>query len=327
MRKKKYKDCLYLGLILILALLMLYSGLQILESTVLSGTSASVEGSTQKTITVDGASYFPRQDITVFMLLGIDSHGEMKSSDYHRNEGDADMVALLIFDETDESYTVLTINRDTKVEKPVLGVLGQKAGTDYGQLALAYTYGSGMNDSCENVRETLQSFIPGLTVDHYLALNMDAISLVNDAVGGVTVTVTDDFTEVDPSIPMGTVTLMGQQAVSFVQTRKGVGNQLNLSRMERQKAYMQSFVQSFKQKKTDDENFILSTYTEMSPYIVTDCSSTVISTISERYADYSLKEILSLQGENHLGGEYYEFYADEDALLELRLRLLYSPIG
>lgn len=324
MHKKRVLNCLYLGLILILVLLMLYSGIRLIESTVLSKENDEVSDSTEKTISVNGVLYFPRQDITVFMVLGIDKYGEMQSSEYHRNSGDADMVALLIFNESEKTYTVLTINRDTMVEMPVLGTFGQRAGTSYGQLALAYTYGTGLDDSCENVKETLQNFIPGLAVDHYLAMNMDAISFLNDAVNGVTVTVTDDFSGIDSEIPMGTITLKGQQAISFVQSRKGIGSQLNLSRMERQKEYMQGFMWSFKQATNADSTFMVSAYADISPYIVTDCSSTVISTFSDRYSDYELKEVVSLTGENHLGAEYYEFYVDEDALLELRLKLLYA---
>lgn len=324
MNKKRILNCLYLGLILILVLLMLYSGIRVIESTILPKENGEVSDSTEKTISVNGVYYFPRQDITVFMVLGIDKYGEMQSSEYHRNSGDADMIALLIFDESEKTYTVLTINRDTMVEMPVLGTFGQQAGTSYGQLALAYTYGTGLEDSCENVKETLQNFIPGLTVDHYLAMDMDAISLLSDAVGGVTVTVTDDFSEVDSELPIGTVTLKGQQAISFVQSRKGVGSQLNLSRMERQKEYMEGFVRSFKQALKANSTFVVSVYSDISPYIVTDCSSTVISTLSDRYADYELNEVISLTGENGLGEEYYEFYVDEDALLELRLKLLYA---
>lgn len=77
--------------------------------------------------------------------------------------------------------------------------------------------------------------------------------------------------------------------------------------------------------KHDDSAFVVSAYANISPYIVTDCSSTVISTLSDKYADYDWKETLSLTGENHLGEEYYEFFADEDALLALRLKLFYSP--
>ena len=66
-------------------------------------------------------------------------------------------------------------------------------------------------------------------------MNMDAIATMNDAVGGVKVTVTEDFSKVDPTIPMGEAILRGQQAINYVRTRKNVGDQLNLSRIERQK--------------------------------------------------------------------------------------------
>ena len=41
----------------------------------------------------------------------------------------------------------------------------------------------------------------------------------------------------------------------------------------------------------------------------------------QRCADYSLKQILSMEGENVLGAEYYEFYADEEKLDALILEL------
>ena len=41
-----------------------------------------------------------------------------------------------------------------------------------------------------------------------------AVTILNDAVGGVTVQVQDDFSTVDASIPVGIVQLKGQQALS-----------------------------------------------------------------------------------------------------------------
>ena len=40
-------------------------------------------------------------------------------------------------------------------------------------------------------------------IDYYFSMNMDAISILNDAVGGVTVEVTDDFSQVDATIGKG----------------------------------------------------------------------------------------------------------------------------
>ena len=311
-------------LILLLVIVMLYSGLQILESTVLR-TGADEQGFVSRTITRDGVSYYPRQDITVVMVLGIDQNGPVKASEGYINPGAADMAALLIFDDQDESCTILQLNRDTMLEMPVLGVGGKNAGTYYGQLALSHTYGSGMADSCENTRRTISNFLYGIRIDYYLAMNMDAISILNDAVGGVTVNVTDDFSHVDPTITKGQMTLRGEQAIRFVRTRRDVGDQLNISRIDRQKEYIGSFLKKFRSRYHSDLEFAATTYDQVLPYIVTDCSLNTITSLMDRYGDYEIREVVSPAGENVMGEEYYEFYADEDALDELILRLFYAP--
>ena len=66
------KSILYVCIFLLLVAGLIFSGLQLLESTVYSDQSMETEEWTSKTVTVDGVEYFPRQDITVVMALGID---------------------------------------------------------------------------------------------------------------------------------------------------------------------------------------------------------------------------------------------------------------
>ena len=146
-----------------------------------------------------------------------------------------------------------------------------------------------------------------------------------DAVGGVTVQVTDDFSTIDPSIGMGEVTLHGQQAVNFVRTRKGLGDQLNLSRITRHETYFQGFISAVQEQMEEDSMFALSLYETISPYIVTDCSGNALTGILERYADYPLVEIVSTEGQNVKGSQYMEYYVDEEKLDELILRIFYAP--
>lgn len=324
-KHKTGKNIVFFCVILLLLLVLIYSGLQILESTALNTELQTAENRTTKTIVRDGISYFPRQDITVLMVLGIDQFGEVESSGYYRNDGAADMVMLLIFDETNETCSVLYLNRDTMLDMSVLGVRGEYAGTVYGQLALAHTYGTGLEDSCENVKDTLESFLHGLSIDYYVAMNMDAIPILNDAVGGVTVTVVDDFSAVDPSITIGEVTLHGEQVINYVRTRKDVGDQKNVTRMERQREYVEGFLEALRAKENENINFVLEAYEQVSPYIVTDCSTNTLSGMLDRYVDYTLGEVVSPEGDNVIGKEYYEFYVDEEKLDELILRLFYAP--
>lgn len=326
MRKsKKSKGIVSSCILLLLVFVILYSGLQILESTVLVTGSAPTGQTTTKTITRAGIDYFPRQDITVMMVLGIDQYGPVESSNYYRNNGSADSIMLIIFDETNEECTVLYLNRDTMVNMDVLGVKGEYAGTAHGQLALAHTYGTGLEDSCENMKNTLEKFLHGLTVDYYVAMNMDAIPILNDAVGGVTVMVVDDFSKVNPSITMGELTLKGDQVIDFVRTRKDVGDQKNVTRMERQKEYVDNFLKALYQKEHEDINFVVNVYEDIAPYIVTDCSVETLCGMLERYVDFNIKEVVSPAGENIVADGHYEFHIDEEKLDELILRLLYAP--
>ena len=313
------------GAVILLIAVALYSGLQIMESTVFAPSQSQPAAPSSKTIHRNGIAYFPRQDITVLMVMGIDKFGPVQASSFHQNDGAVDMVMLVIFDETAATYNVLSLNRDTMLQMPALGLGGKPAGTFYGQLALSHTYGTGLEDSCENTRTAVSDFLYGVRIDHYVSMHMDAIAIANDALGGVRVTVTEDFSAVDPSISMGSVTLRGQQAVHYVQTRREVGDQLNLSRLQRQREYMQSFLSTLQQRLDGDDSFVLETYDKLSPYIVTDCSSTVLNSMLSHYKNYTPGKFVTPQGENVLGRTYYEFYPDEEALDALILELFYAP--
>ena len=323
---KKKKSSIFLrGILLILVLVILYSGLQILASTVLQSPTPEYTQGSSKTIVRDGVEYFPRQDITVMMILGIDQAGPVQASNYYRNKGSADSVMLLVLDETVKDCTVLYLNRDTMLTMDVLGVRGEYAGTTFGQLALAHTYGTGLEDSCENVKNTLENFLHGVTIDYYLAMNMDAIPILNDAVGGVTVNVVDDFSKVNPSITMGELTLRGQQVIDYVRTRKDVGDQKNVTRMARQREYVNGFLEKLSTKEHEDINFAINFYEQAAPYIVTDCSVETLSGMLSRYLDFTISGAITPAGENRIEDGHYAFYTDEEKLDDLIVDLFYRP--
>lgn len=324
MKKIGFKKLAVSVLLLFLVLAAIYSGLHHLESTVLHPQEQAQETTPKKTVDVEGTAYFPRQDITTLLVMGIDQYGPAVSSGYNQNKGRADMLLLLILDQTNERYDILCLNRDTMATMPYIGVLGDRAGTYYGQLGLAHTFGDGMEQSCEVVRDAVSDLLGGVTIDYYVSMRMDAVAMINDAVGGVTVDITEDFSKVDPTMPTGLTTLLGQQALTYVQNRRDVDDQLNLSRMERQKKYMSGFMTAFQNKRQENSNFLLKVYDQVSDYLVSDCSIQVINGLLSRCADYSQGQILSPQGENVLGEDHYEFYVDEEALQELVLSLFYS---
>jgi anionic cell wall polymer biosynthesis LytR-Cps2A-Psr (LCP) family protein len=130
---------------------------------------------------------------------------------------------------------------------------------------------------------------------------------------------------VDPSIGMGQITLMGDQSIHYVRTRKDVGDQLNLSRIQRQQTYLDGFVAAFREKQKTETEFIIAAYEQVQPYLVTDCSANAISGMVDRFSGFQVTEVVTPEGRNELGEEYYEFYVDEQKLDELILRLFYAP--
>jgi len=324
MNRKNVMKTAFIGTALILLLVIVYSGLQILESTVFYNQQHEEPAKKSKWIVRDGVRYYPRQDIRTVLLMGIDRDDVVAGDDSDRGHT-ADMIAVLVFDEKAGQCKMLLLNRDTMVMMNGLDEAGRKDGEYFAQLALSHAYGTGREDSCENVRDTVSNLLYGIAIDHYMALNMGGISLINDAVGGVTVYVTDDFSEIDPSIGMGEVTLRGQQAMNFVRTRKGLGDQLNVSRMERHKTYFEGFMDALQNKLSEGTAEALKLYEQASPYLVTDCSGNVLTSMLERYADYEMVEIVSIPGENRRGSKYMEYHLDEEKLDEIILRLFYAP--
>lgn len=324
-RRNKTRQLIYYAAVLLLVLILLYSGLRILEATILNSGSYGEPQIVSKTITRDGIDYYPRRDITVMMLLGIDQAGPVEDSGVFTNPGTSDAVMLLIFDEKNETWSILQLNRDTMMDIPVLGLGGKEAGTIFAQLALAHTYGSGLEDSCLNTRKAVSNFLGGISIDYYISMNMDAVAIVNDAVGGVTVTVTDDFSDVDPTLTMGQVTLRGEQTLSFVRDRQNVGDQKHVSRMERHREYMEGFTEALGEKLKEGTGFVVETYSAVAPYLVSDCPISSLTAMIERYQDYQFTGVITPEGQSTVGRQYYEFYADEQKLDELVIDLFYAP--
>ena len=193
----------------------------------------------RKHVTYNGVDYVQREGLQTWLLMGIDESGEAVGTESYIGGGQADLQMLLVIDHINKTWQILQLNRDSMVEVPVLGVTGKVIGTEFEQLTLAHSYGDGKKKSCQNTVTTVSNLFDGQKIDGYMALNMDAVAILNDMVGGVPVEITSDFSAVDPSLQEGTVvTLQGDQALTFVRTRKNVDDQTNLSRMARQRQYL-----------------------------------------------------------------------------------------
>ena len=295
-----------------------------------SGEASSVEAGAPvdgREITYyNGTAYARREDLETVLLLGVDKF-EGETPEGYINNQQADFLLLLVMDKQHETCTPIQLNRDTMTQIQILGVTGEPAGTMTGQLALAHTYGSGEEDSCENTVLAVENLLYGVGIDHYVSLTMDGVALLNDLVGGVTVEVLDDFSGIDDSLVQGEiVTLQGQQALTYVRSRGGLEDSSNLHRMERQRQYLAALQQQLKAAVQQEDGFTLDALLQLNEYMVSDCTVDQLSDLGNSLAAYQVSDILTTPGDAQEGEEFMEFTVDEDALQQLVMDVFYEPV-
>ena len=157
-------------------------------------------------------------------------------------------------------------------------------------------------------------------------VNMGAIQVVNDMVGGVTVTIEDDFSDVDPSMKKGeTVTLMGEQAEKYVRSRKEVADGSNQNRMSRQSNYEEAFKPAFRSKCTENSKFPLEVYHAMEDYMTTNISAKKFCRLAILMSDENQDEKVAISGTYGLDEDGWQtFTPDADSLQEAILELFYQ---
>lgn len=279
------------------------------------------------TLKYEGAEYTLKKNIETFLVMGLDKLDGTVTNDSYNNDQQADFLLLVIFDKDAKTSTALQINRDTMAKMDVLGVAGQKVNTVTKQIALSHTYGNGKEVSCRNTAEAVSGVLRGMKVNHYISVTMDAVPLYNDLLGGVEVTVNDDFTGIDETLVKGKkVKLMGQQAMTYVRTRYGLEDSSNSTRMVRQRQYVDALYEATKNRIESDESFVVDASLKLADYIVSDRSVTQLQELMRKLTEYEYKGIVSLKGESKKGERYMEFYPDEDALTETLVELFYQPV-
>lgn len=277
---------------------------------------------------LDGCWYAQKSGVETVLFIGVDKYtSSLQTNESNRNTQQSDFIMLLMIDHNAQTISALHINRDTMTGIRVLDVNGNPLRTFVGQLALSHTYGSGKKDSCENVVYSVSEYLYGLRIDHYAAFGMEAVPIVNDSVGGVTVSVLDDLTPVDSSLVKGSeVTLQGNQALTYIRSRGELDNSTNTERMKRQRQYLRALFEKAQAKNALDSSFALQTVLDLSPYMITDYSLNQMNDLFTAIGTYTFTDIYTIEGEAVAGNEYMEFYTDEDALRALVVSLFYDPI-
>ena len=288
-----------------------------------SGTRAGETA--EAAVRYQGKWYRQNPDLETVLLIGLDKYEkDIPNEDNYENAQQSDFLALLLINRADNNYTILHLNRDTMAEVPQLSVTGEQYDTRVEQLALAHTYGSGGKDSCRNTVQAVSNLLYGVEIDHYVSVTMDAVPILNDLLGGVTVHIGDDFSAVDAALVQGEdVTLQGEQALTFVRSRGSMEDSSNLARMVRQRTYLKAMKDQAVTCLNADSGFAARAMLELADYMVSDCTVNQLSGLLDTAITFDSPEILTTAGEAVKGEKYMEFYVDEAALQQQVIDLFF----
>lgn len=325
-KKRNDKRKLMRGLAVALLAVFLLTGAFLLLELWEKRQSIFPEQKTENTVyEYNGVEYVKNEDVESFLILGLDKFEDAINNDSYNNDQRADFLMLLVFDNSEKKFTAVHLNRDTMVNMNVLGVAGQKIGTVNKQLALAHTYGNGRDVSCRNTADAVSGLLNGVKVNHYLSITMDAVPILNDLLGGVEVTVLDDFSGIDDTLIKGeTVTLHGDHALTYVRERYGLEDSSNSTRMVRQRQYMTAVYDKAMLEIENDDNFVIEASSKLADYIVSDRSVNQLQEIAKKLSQYKFTEIETLEGESVVKDGLMEFRPDADSIDKIVFELFYK---
>lgn len=278
----------------------------------------------------DGKIYAYNDDIMTFLVMGIDKEDEVTESTSATDGGQADAMFLVIVNPHEKDIKILAINRDTMTDIQMVG-MGPDGTTaiGYGQITVQHGFGDGKEQSCELTRDAVSALLYDLPIHGYVAVSMDAIPIINDAVGGVEVTVLEDLTWVSKKLKQGEqITLKGMDAYNYVRFRDTGVFESARGRLARQQQYLSAFAAKLKEATKNDITVPVKLYQELSEYMVTDVTVDEVAYLAGQLLDYSFggDNVYTMEGETVQGETYEEFYPDADALKELMLELFYEEV-
>ncbi len=172
---------------------------------------------------IDRAVLASNRHATRILLLGKDRAAEL-----------TDSILILSVSHESGDLRILQIPRDT---------YAAYTDRDYRKLNGAYAR-LGLGGIKQFFSQSL-----GVSVDYALAIDLDCVSALVDAVGGVEVEIPQEMVYNDPSqnlsisLPAGRRLLNGNEAEQFLRFRSGYAN-ADLGRMDAQKEFLRAYAQS-----------------------------------------------------------------------------------
>lgn len=275
-----------------------------------------------------GKSYRKNENIKTILFVGVDQYSEGQWDDYDNaaqgvigNSGRADTIILFVLNDETQTTKMILISRDTMTEVDVYDKTGNYAFSTQNHLNMQYSYGDSPSKSLFLMKRTVGDLMYGIRIDGALSLTMDGISKIVDLLGGIPLTMAEDYSYIDERYTEGaTVTLDGKEMEHFIRYRDTDAFASNEKRIARQSWLIGEVFQYL--KKTGLMTFIEDIMDKDPDYIEADIDGELLKKLSKYQIE---SEKYRLPGENVQGEQYDEFHVDEEALQDLIVSLLYVP--
>ncbi len=273
----------------------------------------------------NGHTYQFNENIASVLFMGIDNR-ELKENAIAGTAGQADALYLFTYNALNGEIKVLSLNRDTMTDISRYDAGGKYYDTTTTQLCLAYAYGDGKTLSAENQVTAVERLLYNVPINAYYAINLDAIKILNDDIGGVTLTPEYTF----GSFVKGQQTIIkGDMAEAFVRHRDTSLLDDNLRRMACQRLYINSFANQIVPAIKKDLQVPIKLYQHSSDYTVTNIQMPILtylaSSLATKFTGLNMKTTNGKYIDNPTDAAA-QFKIDKKPLFETVLDFYYTRI-
>lgn len=281
-----------------------------------------------------GKEYLYNTDIKTYLMMGVDIDGPVQQSSDYTKGGQSDALFLLVVNNKTQQLQVISINRNTMADIELCDEEGIDMGPLNTQICLQHAFGDGKRISCSKTVDAVSGLFHNIPISGYLAMNMGGIPQMNDAVGGVEVTVLQNLSFPDAGIKLKKgkkITLDGTQAYYYLHGRDTVEYDSATKRLQREEQYIVAYMQKLKTISQENPDQVTEVYNSVSDYLVTSVDFT---SMIEQLMNYSFSEDQmytvpgkTVEGKPIDGKRYEEYHVDEDAMEQLIMQVFYTPLS
>ena len=285
-------------------------------------------------IKYNGKKYQYNEDVINFLCLGIDKEIPIEARREAENlangsAGLADAIILVSINVENGKIRFLAIPRDTITPIKVVGKGGKFIKEVNMQITSQHAYGQNATQACELMVEAVSKLLYQVPIQRYCSINLAAIPILNDAIGGVDVQVLEDVTGGARTYHAGeTVHLEGDMAREYIQARDTNVDGSSIGRLNRQKQYITNYFEKAKEVVKSDLSLPLTVYNSLQGNMCTNITPEDIAYLVPEVLGMSLntEDMSTIPGEAMMQNGHLQYIPNADQMKETIINYFYKEI-